>query len=136
MAAPIHYIYSHLHDAIRGELDRLGEAVAALQLAAAGGGGGEPATAPPALGPRLEALQEQYRFLAQVYTYHSSVEDEVRARWGGGGGRGRGGGSTRRVPPRPALTRPTLQRPLNTTGSVPRAGLQGAQRHDGIQRGA
>ena len=29
MAAPIHYIYSHLHDAIRGELDRL-EAAAGM----------------------------------------------------------------------------------------------------------
>jgi hypothetical protein len=66
---PINYIYSHLHDSIRLELDNLGQAVLLLQQAGNGGAG---------LGGDLAALQDRYRFLEQVYKYHSSVEDEVR----------------------------------------------------------
>jgi zinc finger-like protein len=67
---PINYIYSHLHDSIRAELDTLAAAVLALQQAGASSGGA-------GLRSELAALQERYRFLEQVYKYHSSVEDEV-----------------------------------------------------------
>lgn len=139
---PINYIYSHLHDSIRAELDTLAAAVLALQQAGAsssgaalrselaalqevrwgrvghnqGGGlaaachcrsravafpaGSAPlhrAALPSSLrlvcaAPHCAALLsgcfvvlQRYRFLEQVYKYHSSVEDEVRGR-----GRGRG----------------------------------------------
>ncbi|KAL4436350.1 hypothetical protein ABPG77_009912 [Micractinium sp. CCAP 211/92] len=67
---PINYIYTHLHDSIRAELDTLAEAVTALQAAGAASGGA-------GLGEGLRALRERYHFLEQVYKYHSSVEDEV-----------------------------------------------------------
>lgn len=72
---PINVIYSHLHDSIRHELDALAAAVVALQQKGAAGG---PASGGSGgLAVELEALRERYRFLEQVYTYHSSVEDEV-----------------------------------------------------------
>ena len=96
---PINVIYSHLHDSIRAELDALAAAVVALQQkgaaggGAAGGGGdgggGAAAGAASGLRAELEALQERYSFLEQVYTYHSSVEDEVGCDGGGGGWAGR-----------------------------------------------
>lgn len=67
---PINYIYTHLHDSIRAELDTLAEAVTALQAAGAANGGA-------GLGEGLRALRDRYHFLEQVYKYHSSVEDEV-----------------------------------------------------------
>ena len=66
--APISYIYSHLHDSIRAELDTLAQAVLQLQHGAG-------------LNVELAALQERYRFLEQVYKYHSSVEDEASHGW-------------------------------------------------------
>lgn len=63
---PINFFYSHVHDAIRDELAALADAV--LSLAAAPEG-----ELPAALG----ALEARYAFLAQVFRYHSSVEDEV-----------------------------------------------------------
>lgn len=75
---PINYIYTHLHDSIRAELDTLAEAVTALQAAGAASGGA-------GLGEGLRALRERYHFLEQVYKYHSSVEDEVGAAQGAAG---------------------------------------------------
>lgn len=61
---PIEFFYSHLHDSIRGELATLAADVQRLE-------GAED------LGEQLWHLRERYRFLGQVYKYHSSVEDEV-----------------------------------------------------------
>ena len=72
---PIEFFYRHLHDAIRGELATLSAAVLALEGC-------------DSLEGRLRQLRERYRFLGQVYKYHSSVEDEVR---GGRRAAGRGG---------------------------------------------
>lgn len=62
---PIDFFYSHLHDSIRGELQTLSDAVLGLEGC-------------DNLPERLWHLRERYRFLGQVYKYHSSVEDEVR----------------------------------------------------------
>lgn len=135
---PINYIYSHLHDSIRAELDTLAAAVLALQQGGASSSGAAVrselaalqevcwgrvghnqwgglaavcATATPALLHSVPApphcrgcraalpiilqlpraashcaallsgclvVLQRYRFLEQVYKYHSSVEDEVR----------------------------------------------------------
>lgn len=64
---PVLFLYSHLHDAIRGELDALSSLVLSLDSCGEGG----------VLGVLLR-LKERYRFLEQVYKYHSAVEDEVR----------------------------------------------------------
>ncbi|KAF8062684.1 zinc finger protein BRUTUS-like [Scenedesmus sp. PABB004] len=63
---PINFLYGHLHESIRTELDNLSRW--ALELEA----GSE-----AELLQRLAHLKERYRFLEQVYKYHSSVEDEV-----------------------------------------------------------
>ena len=63
---PINLIYSHYHNAIRSELDRLSKTVNKLEKSSVS-----------KLADRLLALKTQYRFLAKVYKYHSSVEDEV-----------------------------------------------------------
>jgi hypothetical protein len=68
---PINFIYSHLHDSIRLELDNLGQAV--LQLQQAG------SNAPTLVASQLLELKDRYRFLEEVYKHHSSVEDEVSA---------------------------------------------------------
>ena len=65
---PVLFLYSHLHNAIRGELDALSSAVLSLD---SNGGDAEGEAA-------LLRLKERYRFLEQVYKYHSAVEDEVR----------------------------------------------------------
>ena len=65
---PLKFIYSRFHDSIRSELDTLSQSVLALHTGADQG-----------LLDRLLALKERYHFLEQVYNYHSSVEDEVRA---------------------------------------------------------
>lgn len=64
---PIHFLYGHLHDSIRTELDNLSNWVLALE-----------ADNEQDLQQRLQHLKERYHFLEQVYKYHSSVEDEVR----------------------------------------------------------
>lgn len=61
---PIEFFYSHLHDSIRGELQTLSDAVLHLEQS-------------NNLVEQLWHLRERYRFLGQVYKYHSSVEDEV-----------------------------------------------------------
>jgi zinc finger-like protein len=68
--APLLFFYTHLHDAIRSELDSLSGAV--LQLEGEKGGVEQIAN-------QLTRLRSRYRFLEQVYKYHSSVEDEVGA---------------------------------------------------------
>ena len=64
---PLNFIYAHLHNSIRSELNALNQIVLAL----------EPATSEHELMGRLVGLKERYRFLESVYKYHSSVEDEV-----------------------------------------------------------
>lgn len=77
---PLCFIYTHLHDSIRAELDTLAQEVLQLQQSSASSGGA-------GLSQALAALGERYRFLEQVYKYHSSVEDEAscparrRRRW-------------------------------------------------------
>lgn len=63
---PINFLYGHLHNSIRAELDTLSSCVLSL----------EPEKDQELLG-RLQRLKERYGFLKQVYAYHSSVEDEV-----------------------------------------------------------
>ena len=65
---PLNFIYSHLHNSIRSELNALNQIVLAL----------EPANSEHELMGRLVGLKERYCFLESVYKYHSSVEDEVR----------------------------------------------------------
>ena len=64
---PINFFYSHFHDSIRNELEALSSSVLALASAAQ-----------EDIHDSLSALKHRYRFLEQVYKYHSSVEDEVR----------------------------------------------------------
>lgn len=64
---PIKLLYFHFHNAIRAELDALAHAVLALEFLEG-----------PALLAQLALVKEQYQFLEQVYSIHSSVEDEVR----------------------------------------------------------
>ena len=70
--APLLFFYTHLHDAIRAELDALSEAMLRLE------GGAQGPRAPEQIAKDLGHLRARYRFLEQVYKYHSSVEDEVR----------------------------------------------------------
>ena len=63
---PINFFYSHFHDSIRNELDLLSQSVLELAI-----------SAQEDLQERLASLKSRYRFLEQVYKYHSSVEDEV-----------------------------------------------------------
>lgn len=73
---PINFFYTHFHNAIRGELESLAKWVRDLEPAATG-----PAQQSDVLGAKLQELRERYRFLEQIYKYHSSVEDEVGAVW-------------------------------------------------------
>lgn len=63
---PINFFYSHFHNSIRNELDALSQSVSVLTSAAQ-----------EDVHESLSALKNRYRFLEQVYKYHSSVEDEV-----------------------------------------------------------
>lgn len=63
---PINFFYSHFHNSIRNELEALATSVLALASAAQ-----------EDVHDSLVALKNRYRFLEQVYKYHSSVEDEV-----------------------------------------------------------
>lgn len=109
--APINFLYGHLHNSIRTELDALAAEVAGLKAAGEG-----------ALVHHLQHLKERYHFLEQVYKYHSSVEDEV-------GCAGCVQGGCPRVP--------QLMHGCGclAAGGVPSAGRQGAQCHPGLQRG-
>jgi iron-sulfur cluster repair protein YtfE (RIC family) len=66
--APVNFIYRSFHNSIRSELDSLSESVLALEHLSIEGD----------LPTALEDLKERYRFLEQVYKFHSSLEDEVR----------------------------------------------------------
>ena len=63
---PINFIYGHFHNSIRAELGLLAERVRSLEAPGEG------------VGEMLADLRERYKFLEQVYKYHSTVEDEVR----------------------------------------------------------
>ena len=63
---PINFFYSHFHNSIRNELDTLSQYMSELASASQENIHG-----------RLTILKNRYRFLEQVYKYHSSVEDEV-----------------------------------------------------------
>eukprot|EP00878_Enallax_costatus_P012246 GHUV01012789.1.p1 GENE.GHUV01012789.1~~GHUV01012789.1.p1 ORF type:complete len:126 (+),score=8.57 GHUV01012789.1:202-579(+) len=63
---PINFLYGHLHNSIRTELDNLSTWALSLE-----------ADNEQDLVHRLLHLKERYHFLEQVYKYHSSVEDEV-----------------------------------------------------------
>ena len=67
-AAPLKFFYTRLHDAIRAELGMLSQCVAQL----------ENSVAEQAIEGQVAHLSGRYRFLEQVYKYHSNVEDEVR----------------------------------------------------------
>ena len=62
----INFFYSHFHNSIRNELDLLSQCMAELSSASQEN-----------IHERLTVLKNRYRFLEQVYKYHSSVEDEV-----------------------------------------------------------
>lgn len=62
--APLRFFYTHLHDAIKAELESLSQFLRALDIS------GE-------VDSSLLQLKRRYRFLEQVYKYHSNVEDEV-----------------------------------------------------------
>ncbi len=66
---PLNFFYTHFHNSIRTELESLAGWVVNLEQAEHKG---------EVLPPKLVELRERYRFLEQVYKYHSSVEDEVR----------------------------------------------------------
>jgi hypothetical protein len=65
---PINFVYRHLHDALRGELDRITELVHAI----------EQRLESDDVTKDLHVLRARYHLLVQVNRYHSSVEDEVR----------------------------------------------------------
>ena len=65
-APPIHILYGNFHDAIRSELESVHEDVRSLERASE--------QEVPFL---LLGLRDRCRFLDQVHSYHSSVEDEV-----------------------------------------------------------
>lgn len=65
---PINFLYGHLHNSIRTELDNLSTWALSLE-----------ADNEQDLLHRLFHLKERYHFLEQVYKYHSSVEDEVNS---------------------------------------------------------
>jgi hypothetical protein len=151
---PIHFLYDHLHNAIRTELDNLSSWVLALE-----------ADNEQDLLQRLTHLKERYHFLEQVYKYHSSVEDEVRLarllralmvllpRGWWVAALVPCGQAVGKAAPRPAVgvhaahaallldtrgacgTHPRACR-MSHTGGVPRAGLQGEECDVSLQRGA
>lgn len=66
---PLNFFYSHFHNSIKAELELLVKWVQDLDAPGA--------LSDDQLQPKLLELRERYRFLEQVYKYHSSVEDEV-----------------------------------------------------------
>lgn len=65
--APVRFVYKYLHDAITCELEFLARGLEEVD------------DEKPDAGGALKVLLERYQFLQQIYTYHSTVEDEVRA---------------------------------------------------------
>ena len=65
---PINFFYSHFHNSIRNELDMLSQSMSELSSASQEN-----------IHERLTILKNRYRFLEQVYKYHSTVEDELAA---------------------------------------------------------
>jgi hypothetical protein len=116
---PINYFYTHFHNSIRGELESLAAWVRGLD-----------AVEPHAVPAMLLELRERYRFLEQVYKYHSSVEDEVRgAALPGALRRSQCACGTHT-----ACVRDAKLAGVVPPGRVPRAGRQGQERDAGIQR--
>jgi len=76
---PLRFFYTHFHDSIRLELESLDSVRADLESWT-----GELEGA--LVEAKLAQLRERYKFLEQIYKYHSSVEDEVRACVHGVGG--------------------------------------------------
>lgn len=70
LTAPLLFFYVQLHKAIRRELSGLSESVVSLETGYAKQG-------KPKAEELLLHLKKRYRFLEQVYKYHSSIEDEV-----------------------------------------------------------
>ena len=68
--APLSFFYIQLHDAIRRELGHLSQSALVLEKAGIGKGKEKE--------EHVRHLKGRYRFLEQVYKYHSSIEDEVR----------------------------------------------------------
>ena len=66
---PINFVYQHLHNALRGELQRLAELVHSI----------EARVEAQDVSEDLQTLHDRYHLLVQVNRYHSSVEDEVPA---------------------------------------------------------
>jgi zinc finger-like protein len=62
---PINFIYGHFHNSIRADLSFLADRVRSLEVPTEG------------VELMLRDLRERYKFLEQVYKYHSTVEDEV-----------------------------------------------------------
>lgn len=65
---PIDFFYRHFHNSIRDELSVLAGWVSSLDVCAES-----------EINNKLLDLKARYKFLEQVYKYHSHVEDEVRA---------------------------------------------------------
>ena len=63
---PVHFLYLNFHDAIRKELEDVHNDVRSLERASE-----------QDVHAMLLGLRERCRFLEQVHSYHSSVEDEV-----------------------------------------------------------
>jgi hypothetical protein len=116
---PINFLYGHLHNSIRTELDNLSQWVLSLE-----------ADNEEDLQQRLQHLKERYHFLEQVYKYHSSVEDEVIAQ------------SKLSAPAWRLLVLCSCLKPtyaamlLLCAGGVPGTGLQGEECDFSIQCGA
>lgn len=63
---PVHFLYLNFHDAIRSELEDVQNDVRSLERAPE-----------KHVNAMLLGLRDRCRFLEQVHSYHSSVEDEV-----------------------------------------------------------
>lgn len=65
--APVRFVYTYLHDAMKQEVESLARSLEQLD------------DKQEDLARALGHLLERYRFLQKIYTYHSDVEDEVRS---------------------------------------------------------
>jgi len=64
---PINFVYKHLHDAMRAELESIAALMASLEASAQ----------EEAVVQQLETIQARFQLLGQINRYHSCVEDEV-----------------------------------------------------------